>query len=55
KHRPWIRGQSNRLDLENIQKAVDASLKRLQTDYIDLYQVHWPERYTNYFGQLNYT
>ena len=55
KHRPWIRGQKNQLDLENIHKAVDASLKRLQTDYIDLYQVHWPERYTNYFGQLNYT
>jgi aryl-alcohol dehydrogenase-like predicted oxidoreductase len=55
KHRPWIRGQTNQLDLENIQQAVNASLKRLKTDYIDLYQVHWPERYTNYFGQLNYT
>jgi aryl-alcohol dehydrogenase-like predicted oxidoreductase len=55
KHRPWIRGQKNSLNHDNIQKAVDASLKRLNTDYIDLYQVHWPERYTNYFGQLNYT
>jgi aryl-alcohol dehydrogenase-like predicted oxidoreductase len=55
KNRPWIRGRSNRMDRENIRRAVDDSLKRLRTDYIDLYQVHWPERYTNYFGQLNYT
>ena len=55
KNRSWIRGQSNKLDFNNIQRAVDDSLMRLQTDYIDLYQVHWPERFTNYFGQLNYT
>jgi aryl-alcohol dehydrogenase-like predicted oxidoreductase len=52
---PYIRGGANRLDRRNIETAVDASLRRLQTDVIDLYQVHWPDRETNYFGKLGYT
>ncbi|MBU4680665.1 NADP(H)-dependent aldo-keto reductase [Cedecea davisae] len=43
------------LDRKNIREALDASLKRLQTDYLDLYQVHWPQRQTNTFGKLGYT
>ncbi len=43
-----------RLSRAHIRQAVTDSLRRLQTDYIDLYQVHWPERTTNFFGQLGY-
>lgn len=43
-----------RLSKEHVLQACEASLKRLQADYIDLYQVHWPSRSTNYFGQLGY-
>ncbi|AKG68004.1 TPA: NADP(H)-dependent aldo-keto reductase [Serratia fonticola] len=42
------------LDRKNIRAALDASLKRLNTDYLDLYQLHWPQRTTNCFGKLNY-
>ena len=48
-----IRG-GPRLTREQILKACDDSLARLRTDYIDLYQVHWPERQANFFGKLGY-
>lgn len=43
-----------RLDAQHIRQALEDSLRRLQIDYLDLYQVHWPERSTNYFGRLGY-
>ena len=49
----YLRGGS-RLSRKHIMQAADDSLKRLQTDYIDLYQVHWPERKSNFFGRLGY-
>jgi len=49
----YMRG-GPRLTREQIHTAVDDSLRRLQTDYIDLYQVHWPERQANFFGKLGF-
>ncbi|MFG6138310.1 NADP(H)-dependent aldo-keto reductase [Halomonas sp. B23F22_10] len=48
-----IRGGS-RLTREQIHQAIDTSLARLQTDYVDLYQLHWPDRRANFFGRLGY-
>ena len=50
----WIRGGGNNFTEKKIGEAINESLKRLKTDYIDLYQLHWPERNTNYFGTRDY-
>lgn len=49
----YIRGAAP-FTKESIMSAVEGNLQRLQTDYLDLYQLHWPDRNTNFFGKLNY-
>ena len=51
----WIRDGKKSYNEKHLAEAIDGSLKRLKTDYIDLYQLHWPERSTNTFGRREYT
>ncbi|KAK2990554.1 hypothetical protein RJ640_019834 [Escallonia rubra] len=50
----WIRGGPKSLSATNITQAIDSSLLRAGTDYIDLYQIHWPDRYVPMFGETEY-
>lgn len=51
----WVRNGRTDFDAVNLRAAIDSSLQRLQTDYIDLYQLHWPSRNAPIFGQIAFT
>ncbi len=51
----FLRDGKTRFTSQHISSAIDGNLERLQTDYIDIYQLHWPERQANFFGQRGYT
>ena len=53
--RDYLRDGKNSFTGKNLESALNNSLQRLKTDYIDLYQLHWPERNVNNFGKLGYT
>ena len=50
----WVRGGPKAIDRKSVAEALEGSLRRLQTDYVALYQIHWPDRYVPAFGGLFY-